>query len=376
MDFSFTEDQNSIRDLVKQVLGDIVTSESLKALSKEGKWFHERAWKQLADSEMLGLAIPEEFGGAGMGLTELCLLLQQVGRTVAPIPALSTLVSAALPLAEFGTPEQKGRFLGGIAQGRTIIAAALVDLGSRDPMKPSAVARPEGHGWRVTGRFSNVAYADLADRIIVPARVDDGAVLVLLVDPKAEGVRLGDQRGTNGEPLWLLELDDVPVSSGDVLGTVDNGEQVLRYLVDRTSLGICAIELGIAEQALFMTARYSGERKQFGVPIGTFQGVTQRVGDAYIDVQAIRSSMWQACWRLDQGLDADKELAVAKFWASEAGARVVAAAQHVHGGMGFDRDYPLYRYFMTSKLLEFTLGGTHENLTRLAKLITAQAALC
>jgi alkylation response protein AidB-like acyl-CoA dehydrogenase len=371
MDFSFTEDQNSIRDLVKQVLGDLVTDDSLKALAKDGKWFHERAWKQLADSEMLGLAIPEQFDGAGMGLTELCLLLQQVGRTVAPIPALSTLVSAALPLAEFGTSEQKDRFLGGIAQGRIIIAVALVDLGSRDPMKPSAVAKPCDNGWRVTGRFSNVAYADLADRIVVPTRNENGAVRVLLIDPRAEGVALGDQRGTNGEPLWLLELNEAVVSSDDALGTTDNGEQVLRYLVDRTSLGICAIELGIAEQALFMTAQYSGERQQFGVPIGAFQGVTQRVGDAYIDVQAMKSSMWQACWRLDQGLDADKELAVAKFWASEAGARVVAAAQHVHGGMGFDRDYPLHRYFMTSKLLEFTLGGAHESLTRLAKLISA-----
>jgi alkylation response protein AidB-like acyl-CoA dehydrogenase len=118
-----------------------------------------------------------------------------------------------------------------------------------------------------------------------------------------------------------------------------------------------------------MTANYSGERKQFGVPIATFQGVTQRVGDAYIDVQAMRSSMWQACWRLDQGLDADKELAVAKFFSSEGGARVVAAAQHVHGGMGFDRDYPLYRYFLSSKHLEFTLGGPHESLTRLGDLI-------
>ncbi len=111
MDFSFTEDQNSIRDLVRQVLSDIVDDDSLKALSKEGKWFHERAWKQLADSEMLGLAIPEQYGGAGMGLTELCLLLQQVGRTVAPIPAIETLVSSALPIAELGTPEQKERFL-------------------------------------------------------------------------------------------------------------------------------------------------------------------------------------------------------------------------------------------------------------------------
>jgi alkylation response protein AidB-like acyl-CoA dehydrogenase len=248
---------------------------------------------------------------------------------------------------------------------------ALVDLGSRDPFKPSAVAKADGDGWRVTGRFSNVAYADLADRIVVPARAEGGATLVLLLDPKSEGVRLGEQRGTNGQPLWLLELDGATVVSADVLGGRENGTAVLKYLVDRATLGICAVEYGIAEQALFMTASYAGERKQFGVPIGVFQGVTQRVGDAYIDVQAIRSSMWQACWRLDQGLEADRELAVAKFFASEAGARVVAAAQHVHGGMGFDRDYPLYRYFMTSKHLEFTLGGTHESLTRLGDLISA-----
>lgn len=370
MDFSFTEDQSSIRDLVKQVLTDIVNDDSLKALAKEGVWFHERAWRQLAASEMLGLAIPEEYGGAGMGLTELCLLLQQVGRTVAPIPAIETLVSAALPLAEFGTPEQKDRFLGGIAQGTVIITPALVDSGSRDPLRPSAIAKADGSGWRVTGQFSNVSYADLADRIVVPACTEQGVTLVLLVDPKGEGVRLGEQRGTNGQPLWLLELDDAAVAAGDVLGGADDGATVLQYLVDRTTLGICAVEYGIAEQALFMTANYAGERKQFGVPIGVFQGVTQRVGDAYIDVQAMRSSMWQACWRLDEGLDADKELAVAKFFASEAGARVVAAAQHVHGGMGFDRDYPLYRYFMTSKHLEFTLGGTHESLTRLGDLIS------
>ena len=370
MDFSFNEDQNSIRDLVKQVLTDIVSDDSLKALAKQGVWFHEHAWKQLAESGMLGLAIPDEYGGAGMGLTELCLLLQQVGRTVAPIPAIETLVSAALPLAEFGTPEQKDRFLGGIAQGRVIMTPALVDSGSRDPLRPSALARRDGEAWRVSGQFSNVAYADIAERVIVPAHTDDGGTLVLLVDPKAEGVRLGAQKGTNGQPLWLLELDGAVVEAGDVLGGAGEGAAVLQYLVDRTTLGICAVEYGIAEQALFMTANYAGERKQFGVPIGVFQGVTQRVGDAYIDVQVMRSSMWQACWRLDQGLDADKELAVAKFFASEAGARVVAAAQHVHGGMGFDRDYPLYRYFMTSKHLEFTLGGTQESLTRLGDLIS------
>ena len=369
MDFSFSDDQNSIRDLVKQVLTDLVTDDSLKALAKEGKWFHERAWEQLASSEMLGLAIPEAHGGAGLGLTELCILLQQVGRTVAPIPAVETLVAAALPLAELGSQEQKDRFLPGIARGRVILTPALVDTGSRHPLRPSAVATPAEGGWRVSGLFTNVTYADRAERVLVPTRTEDGAILVLLVDPRGPGARLGAQRGTNGQPLWLLELSEAPVATADALGGVENGERALRYLVDRTVLGICAVEYGIAEQALFMTANYASERKQFGVPIGTFQGVTQRVGDAYIDVQAMRSTMWQACWRLDRGLDAEKELLVAKFFASEAGARVVAAAQHVHGGMGFDRDYPLYRYFMTSKHLELTLGGAHESLTKLGELI-------
>ena len=211
MDFSFTEDQNSIRDLVKQVLTAIVNDDSLKALSRDGVWFHERAWAQLAASEMLGLAIPEEHGGAGMGLTELCLLLQQVGRSVAPIPAIETLVSAALPLAEFGTAEQKDRFLGGIAQGRVIMTPALVDLGSRDPFKPSAVAKADGDGWRVTGRFSNVAYADLADRIVVPARAEAtvapsssnnhrGCPLVPRCSPRRTPSLLGSSRSTSVAP--------------------------------------------------------------------------------------------------------------------------------------------------------------------------------
>ena len=364
MDFSFTEDQQGVRDLAKQVLSGVVTDDSLKALDRDGVWFHERAWKQLADSELLGLALPEEYGGAGMGLTELCLLLQQVGRTVAPIPALETLVSASLPIARFGTEEQKKRWLPGVVKGVAVLSAAFTQVDSRDWARPSSDAKAEGKGWVVEGTFTNVAYADRAARILVPASTKNGQV-VLLVDPKSKGVRLAEQRGTNGQPLWLLELNGVFVDEIDVLGDADTGSEILSYAVQRTLLGMCALELGVAEQALFLTAGYSSERKQFGTPIATFQGVTQRVGDAYIDVQAIKVSLWQACWRLDNGLDADRALNVAKFWAAEAGARVVAAAQHVHGGMGFDRDYPLYRYFFTSKHLEFTLGGAMEHLTQL-----------
>lgn len=371
MDFSLNDDQRSIQALVKRLLADIVTDESLKALEKGGQWFHERAWSQLAASEMLGLTIPEAYGGAGMGLAELCLLLEEVGRAVAPVPAVPTLVSVALPLAEFGSDAQKDRWLPRVAAGQAILTAALVDTGSRDPRRPSASATPEGSGYRVSGRFTNVPYAPESERILVPASSSAGPPVLVLVDPSAPGLRLGHQRGTNGEPLSLVELHEVRVDPADILAGPDRGESALRFVVDRTQLGLCAVELGIAEQALLMTAKYAAERKQFGTPIGTFQGVTQRVGDAYIDVQAMRASTWQACWRLDQGLEAARELGVARFWASEGGARVVAAAQHVHGGMGFDRDYPLYRYFLTSKHLEFTLGGAMESLSTLGRLITA-----
>ena len=367
MDFSFSEDQQGVRALAKQVLGGIVTDESLKALGKKGGWFHERAYRQLGESGLLGLALPEAYGGAGMGLTELCLLLQQVGRTAAPIPAIETAI-ASLVIAEYGSDEQKTRWLTGVVSGETILTVAQSQVDARDPERPSARATQDGDRWRVSGVFTNVAYTEQAARILVPARAGDDVVLVL-VDPRGSGVRLGQQRGTSGQPLSFLELDNAAVGDEDV---VARGRDALRFVVDRTRLSMCAVQVGVAEQALFLTAGYSAERKQFGVPIATFQGVTQRVGDAYIDVQAMKATMWQACWRLDQGLEARTQIAIAKFWASEGGARVVAAAQHVHGGMGFDRDYPLYRYFFLSKHLEFALGGATEQLTIIGDHLAAQ----
>ncbi len=368
MDFAFTEDQQGIRAALRQIFTDLVTDESLKGLEREGRYFHEKVWRALAEAEMLGLALPEEVGGTGLGLIELCFLLQETGRTVAPIPALPTLVSAALPIAEYGTAEQKERLLSGVARGETILTAAYSEYVSRDPLRPAARAERDGDGYRVTGTFTNIEFAKESARILVPASVGE-ALVVLLVDPKAKGVSLASQRGTNGAPLAELSLDGARVPAADVLAGPERGREVWKYAIDRTVLAMCAIEHGITERAVEITASYASERKQFGVPIGAFQAVTQRVADAFIDTQAIEVSLWQAAWRLDTGRDADKELAVAKFWAADAGARVVAAAQHVHGGMGFDRDYPLHRYFLTSKHMEMTLGGAQAQLAALGMLL-------
>jgi alkylation response protein AidB-like acyl-CoA dehydrogenase len=370
MKFQLSEDQQSIADGLKQILKGVVTDESLKALSKEGAWFHQRAWQALAEAEMLGLGLPEADGGAGFGVLELCLLLEQAGRTVAPIPALETLVSAGLPIAQFGTDAQRARFLPGVAKGDVILTAALVDTGTRDPLAPAATATRDGQGFRVTGAFTNVAYVEQASRVLLAAKTDAG-VVVCLVDPKADGVTLDTQRGTNTQPLTHLTLSDVLVGAEDVLGTEQTGASVLEFTVQRTRVGMAALQYGVAREALIMTARYASERKQFGMPIGMFQAVKQRLGDAYIDVSCIEVSMLQAAFKLDAGLDAAADILTAKFWAAEGGQRVLFAAQHVHGGMGFDRDYPLFRYFLTGKHLEFTLGGANETLEQLGAVLAA-----
>jgi 3-oxocholest-4-en-26-oyl-CoA dehydrogenase beta subunit len=372
MDFSFTEDQTSIQKAIRQILTDLVTDESLKALEKGGSSFHEAAWKALAEAEMLGLALPEAHGGADLGFMELCLLLGEVGRAVAPLPALPTLVSAALPIAKFGSESQKTRLLQGVASGEAILSAALAQVGHQDPKRPSAKAVKTSGGYALTGQFTNVPFADRAVRILLGAEVEGEGVGVFLLDPRATGVRLGAQRGTSGERLALVTLEGAEVAVDDVLAGPERGDEVLSYAVDRTLAGMCAIEHGIAVAALQMTARYATERKQFGMPIGAFQAVKQRLADAYIDAQAMEVTMLKAAYRLARDEEASREVAVAKFWAAEGGARVLAAAQHIHGGMGFDRDYPLHRYFLQSKHLELGLGGAGASLARLGADIASR----
>ncbi|MCA9534543.1 MAG: acyl-CoA/acyl-ACP dehydrogenase [Myxococcales bacterium] len=370
MQFKLTDDQQSIADGLKQILKGVVTDESLKALSKEGVWFHQRAWQALAEAEMLGLGLPEAHGGAGFGMLELCLLLEQVGRTVAPIPALETLVSAGLPIAQFGTDAQRARLLPGIATGEQILTAALVDAFTRDPRAPAATATRDGDGFLVSGTFTNVAYVEQAARVLLAAKTSAG-VVVCLLDPKAAGVAVDTQRGTNTQPLSRLTLSNARVPASDVLGDEQSGASILDFTLQRTLVGMAALQYGVAREALIMTARYASERKQFGMPIGMFQAVKQRLGDAYIDVGCMEVTMLQAAFKLDAERDASADILTAKFWAAEGGQRVLFAAQHVHGGMGFDRDYPLFRYFLTGKHLEFTLGGANETIEHLGALLAA-----
>jgi hypothetical protein len=301
-----------------------------------------------------------------LGFVELCLLLEAVGQTVAPIPALATLVMGATPLAEFGTDEQRRRFLPPVAAGESILTAGLIEPVSHEPTSPMMTARKDGSVWRLDGVKTCVPAAHLAERILIAARSGSrGEVGLFLLDPRSSGVTLRRQVATSGEPQFEIELSGAAVAADEAIGSPQDGQRITDWLEQRVIAAVCAMQLGVTERALRMTAEYTSKREQFGKPIGSFQAVGQRAADAYIDVEAIRWTTWQAVWRLAQGLPAQEEVAIAKFWAAEGGHRVAYAAQHLHGGIGLDLDYPLHRSFVWAKQLELTLGAATHHLLRL-----------
>ena len=373
MDFSLSEEQEAVRDLARQILQDRVTHERLKELEAGDEGFDRETWAELAKAGLLGATLPEDVGGSGLGFVALCQMLEQVGRTVAPVPLLPTLVMGALPIAEFGTDAQKQEYLPGVVAGDTVLTAALVDSGTDLSSRPATVATPNGDGWRVDGTKTCVPAGLIADRVLVPARAgDNGTVIVFVVDPNAAGVTVQRQDTTTGTAEAHLEFDGVRAGAADVLGAGASGAGNVEWVVEHTTAALSAIATGVCEEALRMTAEYTKTREQFDRPIAMFQAVGQRAADAYIDTEAVRLTALQAAWRLEEGLPAAAEVAIAKFWAADGGQRVVHAAQHLHGGIGVDRDYPLHRYFLWAKQLELTLGGATPQLLRLGSLLASE----
>jgi hypothetical protein len=283
-------------------------------------------------------------------------------------------VLGALPIQRFGSEAQKKSFLPGVVSGETILTAALVEPGNEDPTRPTTTARRDGGGWILDGTKLCVPVAHLAKRVLVPARTGDGQAALFLVDPKAPGVTLERQLATSLEPEAKMVLAGVRVAGDDVVGDPARSAELLRWLEEHATAALCAMQTGVAERALRITAQYTTGREQFGRAIATFQAVGQRAADAYIGVEAIRLVTQQAVWRLAEGLPAREAVAVAKYWACQAGHAVAYAAQHLHGGIGVDVDYPIHRYTLWSKQIELTLGSAPRQLEALGRWLAEAPA--
>jgi len=371
MDFSFREEELAVAELSRKILEDHATNEQKKEVEASDAPYDDTLWRALARSNLLGTAIPDAYGGSDLGFLSLCLLLQEVGRTVAPVPAFPALVLGALPLARFGSDSQKEEWLPGIASGERILTAALSELASSEPLAPATRAETKADEVRLTGIKTTVACAEQATHILVPASFDDGSIGLFFVEPGSEGVTLEAQKASDGQPHAQLELTGARIAREARLDPQHDGAEVLRWLVERAVVARCMMQLGVTERALEMTAEYSRERVQFDRPIGSFQAVHQRAADAYINVEAIRLSAQEAAWRLSENLPAREHVAVAKFWAAEGGQSASYACQHLHGGIGIDVDYPLHRYFIWAIQIEHELGSARHQLDRLGREIAA-----
>jgi len=377
VNFSLSEAQEAVRDLAEQIFTGGAPMERVASIETTDERVDRDLWRALADAGLLGIVVPEDHGGAGLDLIEACLILEQQGRRVAPVPLWPTLVGA-LALAAHGTPAQQAAHLPGVAAGDVMLTAALAEAGAGDVLEPSVTAVADGDGWRLDGTRPSVPAAHVAGMVLVPARLpsadatdatDTGGAEpttgVFLVDPGGPGVTCTPAVTTDRSVVAHLELAGAP---GEALGG-EPDPRVLAWLRDRALLALCALQVGVAEGALRMAADYTSQRHQFGKPLSTFQGVALRAADAYIDTEAMRVTLWQAAWRLTAGLEATREVMVAKWWSAEGGQRVVHATQHLHGGMGADVDYPVHRYFLWGKQLEITLGGASATLARLGRAI-------
>jgi alkylation response protein AidB-like acyl-CoA dehydrogenase len=372
VDFSLSEEHRAVADLSRQILDGQVTQDRLKEVEAGAELWDARTYRELAKANLLGVALPEAVGGSGLGFLSAAIILEQIGRTVAPVPFLATVVLGALPIAEFGTDAQRQRLLPPAIAGDAILTAALVEPGT-EPDRPTTTATPDGNGWRLDGVKICVPAGQAASTVLVPARTTAaGDIGVFLVDPTAPGVTRTPVDTTSRQPEAHLDLDGVTVSRDDALGDPEGGAPILTWILERATAGLCATAAGVCEVALRTTAEYTKTREQFDRPIASFQAVGQRAADAYVDTEAVRLTAWQAAWRLDVGMPAAVEVAVAKYWAAEGGQRVVHAAQHLHGGIGVDRDYPLHRYFLWAKHLELSLGGSTRQLLRLGATLAAE----
>ena len=375
MDFGFNQEQQEVQGLARKILSEQVNAPGLAAYDEyQAPRFDLELWQQLLAAGLPGVAVEQRYGGMGFGFTELALFIEEIGRTIAPLPAITHCVAAALPIQRFASEAMKEAILPAAVSGKLLLTAALAEPMNEDPADPRTMtADADGDGLVLSGVKTAVPFAGQAGRILLAARTGSGVAVVLL-DPAAAGVTLTPLPVTSFEPQCELKLESVRVPADAIL-CASGGDTVMRWITERTTAALCAHQLGASDCAMRMAASYTSERKQFDVPVATFQAVGHRLADCYVDVECLRLTTYQAVSLLDSGSAATTEVQIAKIWAGDTGHRVSYAAQHVHGGTGIDREYPLWRYCLWLRQNEMTLGCSSAHIAQLGQRLAAGEAL-
>ncbi|WP_068636450.1 acyl-CoA dehydrogenase family protein [Thauera butanivorans] len=355
MDFQLSEDQRAIADMAGSLFADLCTDDRLRAFDASDEAFMADLWGKCVETGLHALAIPEEAGGSGLGMTELMLVLEAQGRGLGQVPLWRHQLGAAA-LARFGGAEG-AEIAAAAAESKQLLTLSLDGAARAEGI--ALQARRDGEGWLLDGVVRAVPLGAEVCRALLLAATGDGP-RVVSVDLRADGI---DKIGgvlTHGEAVADLRFDGFRLAAGAMLP-----EAALPWLEQRAIAALAALQLGVSSEQLSRSVAYINERRQFDRAIATFQAVQMGMADARIAIEALRSVLWQLVYRLDAGLPSPSEALAVKYLAAECGHLVGHKAQHVHGGIGVDLTYPIHRYLYWSRALGITLGGSAATLERL-----------
>jgi alkylation response protein AidB-like acyl-CoA dehydrogenase len=376
MNFGFNEEQELLRNTARKFFENECGSDTVRCLMETPEGISAELWKKLAEQGWLGLIYPEAYDGMGLGLVDLVVLMEEMGRAVAPGPYFSTVLLGGLAILEAGGDAQKKEWLPRIAAGDKRVALAWMEPSAQlGPAGVTLTAVEKGGKYTLSGTKLFVHDAHTADALVVAARTRPGA--------GADGVSLFLlPRGTKGLEVTLLPTmdqtrklcevacSDVTVGADALLGAAGSGWAPLSRVLDRATVALCAEMCGGAQKVLDMTVEYAKIRQAFGRPIGSYQGVKHRAADMLVDVENSKSITYYAAWALDESSpEAPLAVSMAKAYVSDAYRRVAAAGIQLHGGIGFTWEHDLHLYFKRAKGSEFTFGDATHHRERVAQLV-------
>jgi alkylation response protein AidB-like acyl-CoA dehydrogenase len=377
MNFGFNEEQELLRSTARKFFDNECGSETVRKLMEGSEGMTPDLWKKLAEQGWLGLIVPDEHGGMGLGMVDLVVLMEEMGRAVVPGPFFSTVLLGGLAILEAGTEAQKKAWLPRLASGEARATLAWMeptaDLGARGITLP---ATAKSGGYTLDGTKLFVQDAHTADALVVAARTATGqsaeAGISLFLVPKSSAGLTVTLLPTMDQTRKLCEVTfkDVTVGADALMGQAGAGWAPLARVIDRATVGLCAEMCGGAQKVLDMTVEYAKIRQAFGRPIGSYQGVKHKAADMLVDVENSKSITYYAAWAMDEGV-AEGPLAVsmAKAYVSDAYRRVAGAGIQLHGGIGFTWEHDLHLYFKRAKGSEFTFGDATWHRERVAQLV-------
>ncbi|MFN8524478.1 MAG: acyl-CoA dehydrogenase family protein [Chloroflexota bacterium] len=366
MDFDFSPEQTMLRDVTREIMTRESPATAVRALLDDPAGYNPAVWKQLAETGLLGVTIDEQRGGQGLGMVELALVLEEMGRAALPSPYFATVVLAASAIQAGGNRAQMDAYLPAIAGGTLLATLAVSDV---DPNAGAAGittrARLQGGDYVLSGTKHFVPFAHLANLILVAARTRESGdpqdgITLFAVERGALGLGVEAVTGMDQTSRdATVTLADVRVGRDAIVGTVDDGWKIVSQVLERAAVAASAEMLGAARKCMDMSVEYVKVREQFGQPIGAFQAIKHACAEMLLEVEGSHGAVYYAAWAQDADApDASMAASVAKSWVNDAARKVCGSAIQVHGGIGFTWEYDLHLYFKRAKRLEALYGDS------------------